>query len=68
MLGGTMNHRERELAAIRHEMPDQIPIDAIAVENTTALAAHMGIAESEVLSDLGLCGRLVGIGYAVKQD
>jgi hypothetical protein len=33
-----MNCRERELAAARHEVPDQVPVDAIAVENTSALA------------------------------
>ena len=58
-----MNHRERELAAIRHEIPDRIPVDAIAVENTGAVAAQLGIPESEVRSHLGLDGRLVGIGY-----
>jgi len=32
-----MNGRERELAAIRHGLPDRIPTDAICVENTLAL-------------------------------
>jgi len=58
-----MNCRERELAAIRHELPDQIPMDAIAVENTSALATYLGIAEQEVIPHLGLCGRLVGIAH-----
>jgi hypothetical protein len=59
-----MNHRERELAAIRHEVPDQVPIDAIAVENTAALATYLDVEEQKVIPHLGLCGRLVGIGYA----
>ncbi len=64
LLGGPLRYRERELAAIRHEIPDQIPIDAIAVENTAALATYLGVKEQEVTAHLGLCGRLVGIGYA----
>jgi len=59
-----MNHRERELAAIRHEIPGRIPVDAIAVENTAAVAAHVGITEAEVTRRLGLDGRCVGIEYA----
>jgi len=59
-----MNHRERELATIRHELPDRIPVDAIAIENTATVAAYLGIEEVDVISHLGLDGRLVGIGYA----
>jgi uroporphyrinogen decarboxylase len=58
-----MNHRERELAAIRHEIPDRIPVDAIAIENAGAIAAHLGIRDEDVAPCLGLDGRLVGIGY-----
>jgi uroporphyrinogen decarboxylase len=58
-----MNHRERELAAIRHEVPDRIPVDALAVENAAAVAAHLGIAEGDVASRLGLDGFQVGLGY-----
>jgi uroporphyrinogen decarboxylase len=61
--GELMKHRERVLAAIRHEVPDRIPIDAIKVENTAAVAAFLGIPENEVIDHLGLDGRLVGVGY-----
>ena len=59
-----MNHRERELATFRREIPDRIPVDAIVIENTAAVAMHLGIAEGDVISHLGLDGRLVEIGYA----
>ena len=59
-----MNHRERELAAIRHQIPDRIPIDAICIENAGSIAAHLGIAEQDVAAQLGLDGRLVGVGYS----
>lgn len=59
-----MKPRERELAAIRHQVPDRIPIDAICVENIGALSLHLGLAEHEVLPRLGLDGRIAGIGYA----
>ena len=58
-----MNHRERELAAIRHEIPDRIPTDAICIENIPSVARHMGITEENVLRRLGLDGRLVGLRY-----
>jgi uroporphyrinogen decarboxylase len=54
--------RERQLAAIRHEIPDRIPVDAICVENTGPLAAHLGIAEEDVPDRLGLDGRIVAAG------
>ena len=59
-----MTSRERELAVIRHEIPDRIPVDAISVENTAEIAARLGIAEGDVISHLGLDGRKVGIRYA----
>jgi len=58
-----MNGRERELAAIRHEVPDRIPTDAIAVENQAAIAAYLGIEEQSVAQRLGLDGRIVSAGY-----
>ena len=63
-----MNHRERELAVIRHEIPDRIPVDAIAVENKAAVAEYLGIEEEDVVLRLGLDGRLVGIGYSCDID
>jgi len=38
-----MTSRERVLAAIRHEFPDPIPVDAVAVENRTAIGAGMDV-------------------------
>ena len=55
--------RDRELAAIRHEVPDRIPVDAIAVENAEAVAAYSGIEQKDVYRYLGCDGRLVSIGY-----
>ncbi|MBE7558861.1 hypothetical protein HS125_07890 [bacterium] len=54
-----MNSRERQLAAIRHEIPDRIPVDAIAVENCEAIAAALGIDPTAVPVCLGLDGRIV---------
>ncbi len=54
-----MNHRERELAAIRHEVPDRIPIDAINIENTDAVARLLGIPAESVVDRLGIDGRIV---------
>lgn len=63
-----MTHRERELATIRHQLPDRIPVDAICIENVPALAAQLGIPEAAVLEHLGLDGRLVGLGYAGETE
>jgi len=59
-----MNHKQRQLAAIRHETPDRIPVDAQAVENTDAVARLLGIPASAVGDTLDLDGLLVGLGYA----
>lgn len=58
-----LNGRERELAAIRHEIPDRLPVDAIAVEPVAEIAAYLGIAQDDVLPRLGLDGRIVGAPY-----
>ena len=58
-----MNHRERQLAAIRHQLPDRIPVDAQAVENTNEIAALLGIAPENVAGHLGLDGAVVGLDY-----
>ena len=55
--------RERQLAAIRHGIPDRVPVDAICIENTGPLAAHLGIAEEDVAGRLGLDGRIVSAAY-----
>jgi uroporphyrinogen decarboxylase len=38
-----MNHRERVLAAVRHEIPDRIPMGWLALENPTPLLEHLGL-------------------------
>lgn len=58
-----MNSRERQLAAIRHEVPDRLPVDAISVENQPEIARYLGIRPDEVLDALGLDGRIVAAGY-----
>jgi len=62
-----MNHRERQLAAIRHEVPDRIPVDAQAIENTEAVAALLRVPEAEVTSHLGLDGTCIGVSYGKRQ-
>lgn len=54
-----MNHRERMLAAIRHEEPDRIPIDAIGVENADAVGRLLKIPTESVSDRLGIDGRCV---------
>lgn len=54
-----MTSRERVLAAIRHETPDRVPVDAICVENIPLIASHLGIGPDAVLDRLGLDGRVV---------
>ena len=58
-----MKPRERQLAAIRHEMPDRIPVDAISVENADALAQYLSCTPDSVLEQLGLDGRMVQLSY-----
>ncbi|MBM3214180.1 hypothetical protein FJZ36_04615 [Candidatus Poribacteria bacterium] len=58
-----MTSRERQLAAIRHEIPDRIPADAIAIENVPAIAAHLGVEPGAAVERLGLDGRIVSAPY-----
>lgn len=58
-----MNGRERELAAIRHQTPDRIPLDAICVENTGEIAAALGIDLARVHDRLGIDGRVLNASY-----
>lgn len=51
--------RDRQLAAIRHKIPDRIPVDAICIEPVDAVAAHLGVKPEAVLPRLGIDGRLV---------
>jgi len=54
-----MTPRERELAAIRHELPDRIPVDRICIEPIDAIAAHLGVGPEAVEAELGIDGRVV---------
>jgi uroporphyrinogen decarboxylase len=58
-----MNSRERQLASIRHEVPDRIPVDAIGVENQAEVAKWLHIDPIHVLEQLGVDGRVVGAPY-----
>ncbi len=58
-----MTHRERTLAAIRHQATDRVPVDAICIETIPELADHLGIAQEAVLDRLGIDGRIVAAGY-----
>ncbi len=58
-----MTSRERIIAAIRHQLPDRIPVDAICVENGPAIAAHLDCIEEAVVDRLGLDGRGIGPAY-----
>lgn len=58
-----MTPRERTLAAIRHEIPDRIPVDAICIENGDAIAENLGISPESVLERLGIDGRIVCAPY-----
>jgi hypothetical protein len=54
--------RERQLAAIRHEIPDQIPIDVICIENQPEIAELLGIEPAQVYERPGIDGRIVSAG------
>ncbi len=55
--------RERVLAAIRHQLADRVPTDAIAVENQAEIAAYLGIPLDAVPDRLGLDGRILSAPY-----
>ena len=59
-----MKHRDRQLAAIRHELPDRIAVDVQAIENGPAIAEFVGCDEEDVRRHLGVDGRTVGLPYA----
>ncbi|NQT19556.1 MAG: hypothetical protein HQ592_07615, partial [Planctomycetes bacterium] len=58
-----MNGRERELAAIRHEPCDRVPIDCMAFDNGEALAAHLGVPVADARRAMQLDGVAVGAAY-----
>ncbi len=63
-----MNARDRQLAAIRHEVPDRIPVDAIAVETQAEIGDWLGIKHDEVLDRLGIDGRVILAPYVGTPD
>jgi len=56
-----MTHRERQLAAIRHELTDRVPVDATYIETIAAIADYLGLPNDEeaILNRLGIDGRYV---------
>jgi len=55
-----MTHKERVMAAIRHEVPDRIPVDAICIENGDDVRNFLGMPEGgDVYERLGIDGRCV---------
>ncbi len=57
-----MQHRERTLAAIRHQVPDRIPLDAICIENAEAVARELHLPVESIYDRLGLDGRILNGG------
>ena len=58
-----MTGRERELAAIRHEVADRIPVDVICIETVAEIAEHLGIEPESVYDALGIDGRIISAPY-----
>ena len=55
-----MDRRDRILAAIRHEPPDQIPAHVINIDDAKPYLTHLGFDDWEALCDyLGICIRLI---------
>ena len=57
-----MNHRERVMAAIQHQIPDRIPIDAISIENTREVGQLLEMPAERVLDCLEIDGRSIDAG------
>ena len=51
--------RERQLATIRHDIPDRISVDAIAIEPAPQLADFLGVDLDQLEDTLGIDGRIV---------
>jgi uroporphyrinogen decarboxylase len=58
-----MNSRDRQLATIRHEIPDRISVDAIAIETQFEIADFLGIERRTILDRLGTDGRVILAPY-----
>jgi uroporphyrinogen decarboxylase len=58
-----VTHKERQLAAIRHEETDRISVDAICIENLSEIAKYLGMSDdgNAVLDRLGIDGRIVSV-------
>lgn len=54
-----MNHKQRQLLAIKHEAADRISVDAVGIENIPQMAKFLGITEDEVLVRLNFDGRVI---------
>jgi hypothetical protein len=54
-----MNSRERELAVIRHKLPDRIPADVIRIEIIPEIANYLKTSQDAVLGLLGIDGKVV---------
>lgn len=54
-----MTPRQRQLAAIRHEVPDRVSVDVISNEIAPEIAAYLSIAPEGVPDRLGIDGRIV---------
>jgi uroporphyrinogen decarboxylase len=58
-----MNSLQRQIATIRHEIPDRISVDAIAIENQVEIARFLDIEASTVYNRLGIDGRIISAPY-----
>lgn len=63
-----MNARDRQLATIRHELPDRISVDAIAIETQFEIADYLGIDRETALDRLGPDGRVILAPYVGTPD
>jgi uroporphyrinogen decarboxylase len=63
-----MNSRDRQLATLRHEIPDRISVDAIAIETQFEIADSLGIEPETVLDRLGTDGRVILAPYVGSPD
>jgi uroporphyrinogen decarboxylase len=58
-----ITHKQRQLAAIRHEVSDRVSADAIWIYNAEAIGEFLGVGPKDVSARLGLDGRMVMLEY-----
>ena len=58
-----MNSRERLLACVRHELPDRVPIDLMAIDIHAELADYLGVDPLLLFETLGLDRARIGPPY-----